>query len=533
MQTKTNNRLPEDGIRGLKQNFKSDLLSGFMVSLLALPLSLGIAKASDFPNPMYGVLTAIIGGMLVSIFAGSKLTIKGPAAGLIVIIAGAVAEFGGGVHGWQMALGTIVVAGVVQMIFGMLRMGKLADFFPLSAVHGMLAAIGLIIISKQLHILMGVNPTGHDGKPMVEPLELISALPHTFSGIKEHIPVVITGLVCLALVFIVPMLPFKFLKKLPVPMIVLAVAIPLGFALGLNNIKGGLVKFDKAFTDIVGFNVSFEGIHHSGIFIKYVILFALIGSLESLLTVKAIDMMDPFRRKSDANKDLIAVGGGNLISGVLGGLPMISEVARSSANVNNGAKTRWANFFHGSFLLLFMLLLTPIIQLIPNAALAAMLIGVGFKLAHPKEFFNTYKIGKEQLAIFITTIVFTLGVDLLVGVAAGIMLKIIIHAVNGAPLDKMFKAPVSVSNDDGKYIVDINGAAVFTNWLGLKKQLLAIPAGKMVLIDLGNSQLVDHSVMENLHHFQHDYNDAGGNLKITGLENHIPFSTHHLAARKK
>jgi MFS superfamily sulfate permease-like transporter len=524
--------LPLDGLAGLKENFSGDALSGFMVSLLALPLSLGIAKASDFPNPMYGVMTAIIGGMLVSIFAGSKLTIKGPAAGLIVIIAGAVSEFGGGETGWHLALGSIVVAGIFQVLFGVLKLGKLSDFFPLSAVHGMLAAIGLIIISKQLHILLGVNPVGEDGKPLVEPLELLKALPHTFATLSERIPIVITGLVSLLLVFGIPMIPIKAIKKIPVPMVVLLVAVPLAAYLGLGDMKGALVKFTKPFTEIVGYNASFEGVSMMGTFIKYVVLFALIGSLESLLTVKAIDMLDPFRRKSDGNKDLIAVGGGNILSGLLGGLPMISEVARSSANVNNGAKTRWANFFHGVFLLIFMLFLTPVIQMIPNAALAAMLIGVGYKLAHPKEFAHAFHIGKEQLLIFLTTIVFTLGVDLLVGVFAGILVKVIFHLANGASLGSMFKAPVQVLEQQGDFYVTVKESAIFTNWLGIKKELEAIPQGSKVYVNLEGTKLIDHSVMENLHNFEQDYNEAGGEFHLVGLENHKPFSEHKLAGRK-
>jgi MFS superfamily sulfate permease-like transporter len=524
--------LPLDGLAGLKQNFGSDVLSGFMVSLLALPLSLGIAKASDFPNPMYGVLTAIIGGMIVSIMAGSKLTIKGPAAGLIVIIAGAVSEFGGGTIGWQMACGAIVIAAVVQVLFGVLKLGKLSDFFPLSAVHGMLAAIGLIIISKQLHILLGVNPVGENGKPLVEPLELIEALPHTFATIADRIPQVTTGIISLLLVFGIPMLPFKAIKKVPVPMIVLLVAIPLAMFFGLKDIKGGLIKFDKPFLDIIGFNASFDGVKMVGVMIKYVILFALIGSLESLLTVKAIDMLDPFRRKSNGNKDLIAVGFGNALSGLLGGMPMISEVARSSANVNNGAKTRWANFFHGMFLLIFMLFLTPVIQMIPNAALAAMLIGVGYKLAHPKEFAHAWHIGKEQLLVFITTIVFTLGVDLLVGVFAGILVKLIIHLYNGAPIGSLFKAPVKVLNEQGEYFVDIEKSAIFTNWLGIKKELEAIPQNSKVNINLKKTMLIDHTVMENLHLFKLDYENEGGEVNLIGHEDHTSASTHHLAARK-
>ena len=155
----TKNEIPSEGLRGLKENFSSDTLSGFLVFLLALPLSLGIASASDFP-PIYGLITAMIGGMIVSFIAGSPLTIKGPAAGLIVIVAGSVAELGHGDSelGWHLALGAIVVAGLIQVVFGILKLGSLSDFFPLSAVHGMLAAIGVIIISKQLHILVGMNP---------------------------------------------------------------------------------------------------------------------------------------------------------------------------------------------------------------------------------------------------------------------------------------------------------------------------------------------------------------------------------------
>jgi MFS superfamily sulfate permease-like transporter len=155
---KNNKVTPKDWLEGLKENWSSDLNSGFTVALLALPLSLGIASASDFPNPLYGVLTAIIGGLVVSLFMGARLTVKGPAAGLIVIVAGAVAEFGGGETGWHLALGAMAVAAILQILFGLMKFGRFSDFFPVSAIHGMLAAIGIIIMSKQLHILMGVNP---------------------------------------------------------------------------------------------------------------------------------------------------------------------------------------------------------------------------------------------------------------------------------------------------------------------------------------------------------------------------------------
>ncbi|QYS86776.1 SulP family inorganic anion transporter [Flavobacterium oreochromis] len=527
--------IPADGLAGLKENFSSDALSGFLVFLLALPLSMGIAQVSDF-QPIYGLVTAMVGGVLVSLVAGSKLTIKGPAAGLIVIVAGAVAEFGGGEQGWKYALGAIVVAGVLQVVFGVLKFGKLSDFFPLSAVHGMLAAIGLIIMSKQIHVLLGQNPLTEERKPMVEPLELLSAIPHTL--MNPNVTAMLVGLVSLVIVFGWPMIKHPLVKKIPAALVVLVVAIPLSFALGLQNIlddKGTpkyLVHFGKGLLDTLAINVSFGGLSQIGIFVKYVIMFALVGSLEALLTVKAIDMMDPFKRKSDYNKDLIAVGLGNIVAGVLGGLPMISEVARSSANVNNGGKTRWANFFHGFFILIFLLLAVKFSDLIPKPALAAMLIGVGYKLAHPKEFIHTFEIGKEQLAIFLTTIVFTLATDLLIGIGAGMLLKMIIHAINGTPISSFFKAPTEVSFEGNDYYVKISKAAVFTNFLGIKRKLEEIPTGFNITIDLKGTKLVDHSVMESLEHFKHDY-EAHDNstVIIKGLENHKPLSSHKLATQ--
>lgn len=533
-------KVPADFLQGLKENWQSDVMSGFMVALLALPLSLGIASASDFPNPLYGVLTAIIGGIFVSLFMGARLTIKGPAAGLIVIVAGAVSEFGGGEQGWQMALGAIIVAAVFQILFGVFKLGKLSDFFPLSAVHGMLAAIGLIIMSKQLHVLMGVNPTFADGvnkgKPLVAPLDLLSAFPATV-GKLIHDPILqsslIVGIICLAIVFIWPLIKHPIAKKIPAPLLVLVLSIPLGIAFGLTQENKELVKVGKFF-DILGYHASFEGFNQAGVFIKYVILFAIIGSLESLLTAKAIDILDPFRRKTDFNKDLIAVGAGNALAGALGGLPMISEVARSSANVNNGGKTRWANFFHGLFLLIFVALLSSVIEMVPKAALAALLIGVGFKLAHPREFVKTYKIGVEQLSIFLITIFFTLYEDLLVGIAAGIVTKFIFELILGGSFKNMFKARVTI-HDEGndRTTVKVTGDAVFTNYLGIKKILDSIAKGKHVQIDMSECKVIDHSVMENLHGFETDYRETGGHCHVIGIDYHIPRSDHPLAARVK
>lgn len=521
-------KLPKDGFAGLKENFSTDAISGFIVFLLALPLSLGIAKASDFP-PIMGLITAIIGGLVVSFFAGSRLTIKGPAAGLIVIVAGSVADFGGGETGWHLALGAMFVAAVLQILFGIFKFGKMADFFPLPAIHGMLAAIGIIIIAKQIPVLLNVNPALMAGQG---PLQILGNLPEVIKNLDPRGTLI--GLVSLAVMLGWPLIKWFNLRKIPAPLVVLLIAVPAELIMEFQTTEPAYALVHvRNLIENLHLNVDFGGLAQPGIFIKYVIMFALVGSLESLLTVKAVDILDPYKRKSDNNKDLIAVGIGNTITAVLGGLPMISEVARSSANVSNGAKTRWSNFFHGFFILAFVLLASRYIEMIPNAALAAMLISVGIKLAHPNEFISTFKVGREQLVIFLVTIVVTLGEDLLLGIMAGMLVKIIFHLVNGCPLSALFKAPVIISFAEKDYLVEIDKAAVFTNYIRIKSRLESIPPGFHVTIDLKNTKLIDHSVMENLHHFKHEYESNGGTVRIVGFDKHTSLSDHALAARKR
>ena len=518
--------IPKDGLEGLKQNWTNDAVSGFLVFLLALPLSLGIAKASEFP-PAMGVLTAMIGGLFVSIFAGSRLTIKGPAAGLITICAGAVMEMGGGTEGWKLALGAIVVAALIQIVFGWLKFGSLSDFFPHSAVHGMLAAIGLIIFSKQIHILLGIDPATLKGK---EPIELFEMIPDSL--IHEDPRVTLVGIISLIIIFGLPLLKGKLFKKVPAPVLVLLVTIPLAWIMDFKHTEPAfdMVKIGD-FWQNIGFNANFSLIG-TFVFWKYVIMFLLVNSLESLLTVKAIDGLDPWKRISNPNKDLMAVGAGNALSGLLGGLPMISEVARSSANVNFGARTRWSNFFHGFFLLIAMLLFIPVIEMIPNTALAALLIAVGYRLASPNEFFKTYKIGSEQLVIFIITIIVTVSTDLLVGVAAGILMKFVFHILNGVSLKNLFKAKYEFSQQGDEYFIKIKESAIFSNLIGFKKALAAIDHSKKITVDFSDAHLLDHSFMEYLHHMEDECAHAGGSVVSVGFDRFKPFSNHPLAARK-
>jgi len=519
--------LPANGLKGLKENWSTDMLSGFMVFLLALPLSLGIAKASGFP-PAMGVLTAMVGGIFTSFFNVGKLTIKGPAAGLITVCSAAIIEYGGTESGWPVVCGIIVVMAAIQIISGFLKVGSLSDFFPHSAVHGMLAAIGIIIIAKQIPVLLGDDPSIYKGEG---PIELLMDIPRFVINAHWHIAIV--GLIALAIMFTLPMLKINFVKKIPAPMVVLLIAIPLSIYWHFEQTEASysLVHIGD-FWGSVRLNADFSHITEMT-FWKYVFMFYFVSSLESLLTVKAIDGLDPYKRVSDYNGDLKAQGAGNMLSGLLGGLPMISEVVRSGANVNFGAKTKWSNFFHGIFLLLAMVLIIPVIELIPNAALAAMLIFAGYRLASPKEFVHTYHIGKEQLAIFITTIMVTLVEDLLLGIAAGILVKVIFHLFNGASLRNFFKVKHTVEKkSEGDYVIKVEEAAIFSNLISFKNALSDLPAASHIRVDLSATTLVDHSFMSFITHFQRRYNDEGGNFELVGLDKHKSFSDHPLSTKK-
>lgn len=520
---------PNDGWLGFKQNWSSDLLSGFLVSLIALPLCLGIAGASGFP-PIMGVMTAIVGGIVVSFFAGSPLTIKGPAAGLIVIVAGCVEAMGGGEMGWHLTLGIVVVAGVVQVILGRLKVAKMIDIFPLSVVHGMLAAIGLIIMSRQLNILLGVEPALLKGK---EPLELFAMLPSTV--IHEIPEITIIGFVSLVILFGMPFIKVKWVQKVPPALIALVVAIFLGQYFHLSD-----ARFDPEKPLLnpgnfsIAWNVDFSAFTtHTGVALEYLLLFVLIGSLESLLSGKAIDLLDPYKRKSDHSKDLSAVGVGNAVSGILGGLPMISEIARSSANVNNGGKTRWANLFHGLFLLLFVIALTPIIKMVPMAALSAMLIYVGFRLASPKEFKHTWQIGKEQFFVFVATVIATLATDLLLGIFIGTFIKLVIHVVNGAKIRDLFKARFNIEENGEEIVVKAQSPLVFSNSLGWNKTLSNLPKGKTVRLEVFESSVLDHSSLKQIHHFTEDYRRDGGHFVVVGLDELRPLAKDQYSVRVK
>lgn len=530
------NNVPKDGLAGFKENFRADFLSGFLVFLIALPLCIGISIGSGF-GPLGGLFTAIIGGVVVTFLAGSPLAIKGPAAGLMPIAFACVEAFGGFPHGYPFALAVVVAAGVLQILFGLLRAGTLSDFFSTAPVHGMLAAIGILIVSKEFHVAVGVKATATSA------LGRIAEIPHSVLHLNPAIAMI--GGISLLILVVLPRIKLRLIRKIPGPLLVLAVAVPLGLLLDLDHAHTytfagheyelgpqHLVHLDKSMLDSVTFP------DFSRLFtltsLEYILLFSLIGSIESIASSKAIDTLDPYKRKSDFNRDLFAIGVGNTAAGLVGGLPMISEIVRSSANVNSGARTRWSNFWHGVFLLFVIALIPWTIAYIPRAALGAMLVFTGLRLAAPSVLVHMAKIGTEQLFLFIVTITLTLVEDLLVGIMGGIFAKLIIQLINGAPLSSLFKA-TAVAHDEGPDTVRlaVTRAAIFSNLFGLKRHIARVDPAKHLTLDFSATRLVDHTVMEYLHGLEQDLARDNRRLTVTGLERHVPLSAHKFAARKR
>ncbi len=544
--------VPRGNGAGFIKYFKYDIVSGLLVFLIALPLCLGISLACGYP-PIAGIFTAIIGAILTTFVSNSELTIKGPAAGLIVIAIGCIEDFGGDgmTGGWtdadlaayQAALAVGVAAAILQILFGLFRGGILGEFFPISAVHGMLAAIGVIIIIKQFPVALGVSAGG-------EPLEMLREIPHYV--VEANPAIAAIGIVSILIMFLWPLAGRKvgILKMIPSPMIVLLVTVPMGLGFDLLHehsytLQGHqyqlgeqyLVKMPERvfgmFDDITA--PDFAALKQFKAW-KWAMMFFIIGSLESLLSAKAVDLLDPWKRKTSMNRDVLAVGVGNLCASLVGGLPMISEIVRSKANIDNGARTRFADMWHGVFLLLCVALIPTILHEIPLAALAGMLVYTGYRLAHPTEFIHVYQIGKEQLAIFVTTLLVVLATDLLIGVAAGIILKMVIHVANGVPIKSLFKPYIEVQEiDGGTSLILARESAVFSNWIPFRRQIeqIGLVQRRNLIVDVSETKLIDHSVMEKLEEMERDFEQEGLTFEVRGLETLQPLADNAHAARKR
>ncbi|HIL79067.1 MAG: SulP family inorganic anion transporter [Methyloprofundus sp.] len=528
--------LPKKGIDGLKENWRSDLQAGFFVFLIALPLSLGIAIGSGFP-PSAGIITAVVGGLLVSRLNGSYIVINGPAGGLIVVMLAAVESLSDGdlMSGYRYTLAAVMITGLLQVVMGRYKLGSLSAFFPAPVVHGMLAAMGISIMARQVHVMLGATP---------EPGSLFSSIAQIPNSLLNSTPEIATiGIISFIVLLIWPLLKHSKIGKIPAPFIVLFLGMGLAQFFGLQHEHyhlGQAASHEHLISPpfLVDIPSDFSEYFYLPDFSKIdtfefwiaTITICMVASLESLLSASAAEKVDPYKRPTDLDRDLAAVGLGNAVSGFLGGLPMIAEFVRSSANVEGGAQTGWANFFHGLILLLFVVLFPHFIHNIPHASLAALLVFVGYRRATPQVFRDVLAIGKDQLFLFVVTILAVLETNLLLGVFFGVFVKLLLHLSRGVWLNNLFKIHFTIKEQGDFVTVKIIGSALFSNFLPFKKAVDNIAQGKTITFDFSNGYLIDHSILIYINEFCTNYVRNGGNYRHVGhaLEK---YSDHDLAVR--
>lgn len=518
-----------------------NLFSGFVVSLIALPLGLGLALASEAP-PISGIIAAVVGGMVVALLGGSNVTITGPGNGLVIVLLGAISTLGGGdlYAGYLITLAAIVFSGLLMLILGFLKLGRLADFFPASAIEGMLAAIGLGILAKQFHIMIGHNNEhGSIISLLLQIPEGVIALYNDFH--LEELVAAGIGVTALLIMIFYSKIRNKYFHLIPAPMWILILSVGFSYAFqGLELPYPMQEQFLVNIPDKVLSNLAFPDFTKiwDSDFVIAVFAITLIASIESLLSIKAVDKLDTQNRRSNVNKDLKALGIATTISGLLGGLNVVTVIARSSVNVNNGATNRSANFFHALFLIIFVLVFQEQLRHIPLAALAAILVYTGYKLATPRNFKKIAKIGKEQIAIFLATLLTTLFTNLITGISVGILVTFVIHILLNKsvslfinhlakPNILMFK-----EKDDGNYYISVKYFCSFLNFYKLKNKLDVIPENQNVILDFSMCNFVDHTVMEGLENYTETFSNKEGSIEIIGLDKHGTDSKHPFAIRK-
>ena len=544
---------PQNGIKGLK-HWRYDLLAGMQVALVSLPLSLGIAIASGAP-PVTGVISAIIAGLIFPFLGGAYVTISGPAAGLAPALLSGMLMLGGGdlAAGYPLLLVAICLTGLVQIVLAMFKAGRFALFLPVTVVEAMLAAIGIMIIVKQIPALLGdfVPPA----KSM---LVSITNLPDSFFRFDPAIALI--GGLCLFLMFYLNRTRYAWLRRIPAPLFVAGVGIGLGYLLQLdakyliamphNLIEGGIT--------LPAFGAVWNNPELWGNILLVVITLTLIDGIESLATIAAVDKIDPYQRKSDPNVTLRAMGVSNTLSSIVGGLTIIPGGVKSRVNIDAGGRTLWANFYNALFLVVFLFLAKDLISRIPLAAIGAILVYVGWRLCEFRVFSKTYAIGRDQIVIFVATIVAILATDLLVGILIGIAAEITLLVYLLTPLLRavltgrlsfaqslrllwdnlagLFRSPVIKvkveERAEGPHYRVSLGSIVCFNLLSLDNALGAIPPGAGITLAVTESgRIIDHTAMEYLHQFQETCLHAGRPFEILGLDHFHPFTQHALSAR--
>lgn len=499
----------------LIKNIKHDIPSSIVVFLVALPLCLGIALASGAPL-FAGVLTGIIGGVLVGMISGSQLSVSGPAAGLTVIVLSAIQTLGS----YEAFLLSIVLAGIFQIVLGAIKAGTIGNYFPSSVIEGMLAAIGIILILKQLPHAVGYD-ADYEGNETFN-YSADDVLTSAWYSVSQHIN---EGalLICLASILILLVWPkLKAVNGIPAPLVVVVIGILAAWVFKSSSLAlatDHLVSIPKVSSmgDFFGLftHPNWSLIGQKSIWITAATI-AIVASLETLLSLEAVDKIDPIKRVSPTNRELIAQGVGNMVSGILGGMPMTSVIVRSSANVNSGARTKVSAILHGSWLLVALLLLPNLINLIPLSCLAAILLVTGYKLANPSLFKKMWKYGFDQFVPFTVTLVAVVSTDLLTGVGVGMLVGVFYI------LRRNLRSPYfyTIEELDEQNVMRIRLAeeVSFLNKGAIQYLLTHLPGDSIVVIDGKNARYIDRDVLEIIENFAQHAHTKNIQVECIGIK---------------
>lgn len=518
-------------------NLKEDISTAFCLALVVLPLSLGIAIASGVP-PMAGVIAAVVGGLVTTFLRGSHLAINGPSAGLIAVVFAGVHVLGEGdaALGFSYVLAATIIAGILQMLLGVLRLGELGDMVPAASIHGMLAAVGIIIFSTQIHVALGVDVQSDTAWQSLE------QIPTSLQNFNPFITLI--ALISLVVLVLHHRTKNNFVAMIPPPVWILLFTIPVVYWFNFFeaheiSFMGHLYPVGPEY--LISLPDSFQHSFSSPNFTKIntlafwgvVMSILAISSIETVVSAKAVDKLDSLNRQTNLNKELFAVGLSTSISGMIGGLPIITAIP-----VYNGAKSKWANWYYGVFLLFFILIGTNFIQQTPLAALAVLLVYTGYKLASPKVLIETYRKGDDQFLILLCTLIAALTQGLLIGIFIGILTTLFTHFVKSNLEFKQFlkylTEPSISTNRAGnsqELHIHLKGVVNFINIPKLKKILRMATGEKYIVLDMSNARLIDYTVLEYLHEDVERYDNQHTTLEIIGLETHDASSRHPNATR--
>ncbi len=502
------------------EHLKYDLPAGLVVFLVALPLCLGIALASGAPL-FSGLIAGLVGGLVVSWASGSQLSVSGPAAGLTVIVLNAIEQLGS----YNGFLLSVVLAGIIQLLLGYFRAGIIGAFFPSAVIKGMLVAIGLILIIKQIPHSVGYHK-GFEGDESY----MNETAASSFQELVDSMGSISYGSTLITVVSLLILVlwetrwirSFKITRLLPGPLIVVAwgvlhnwIAQRLFPELTVHDSDLVHLPVTESFQDFTALFVlpDFSYWSHPAVY-QIALTLAIIASLETLLSLEAVDKLDPLRRTAPTNRELKAQGLGNLISGFIGGLPITAVIVRSSANINAGGCTRISSFVHGLFLFLSILFFTEFMNHIPLACLAAILLQTGYKLAKPKQFVELFQLGWNQFLPFLATVFFILLTDLLQGILIGIVIGLIFVIISN------YRESIVLHYEENHYTLILNKDVSFLNKALLRRMLNEIDENSTVVIDVSKAKFIDFDIKETLQNFLKTAPDDNINVVVYGDANH-------------